>query len=224
MVISQNDMIAVLCCGSTTQEKLKPRISRVVRQKFGPKQQALEATTAAQAGESQLEFDEFLSKLYVHLLNESTTVRARGLILAPIALGVKTNIANGISVQVLNAVYRDTVVELEECDVYDAATISEDRETCNQKLAKLLRWARDADSTGEATEAVGHFVIVSRDMLDVADAAIHDRSVRRRSQDSDGPGERCAGRSKQRPGAHSRGRRVDGVGNGTPPIGKRRLT
>jgi len=60
---------------STPKEKLKPRISRVVRKKFGPKQQALEATTAAEAGESQLEFDEFLSKLYVHLLNESTSVR-----------------------------------------------------------------------------------------------------------------------------------------------------
>lgn len=46
-----------------------------MRQKFGPKQQALQATTAAEAGEAQLAFDEFLSKLYLHLLNESTSVR-----------------------------------------------------------------------------------------------------------------------------------------------------
>jgi hypothetical protein len=141
-----NILMACLLC--IPKEKLKPRISRVVRQKFGPKQQALEATTAAEAGEAQLEFDEFLSKLYLHLLNESTSVRQT---YVPNALNDLSGNAVGavLVVQVLNAVYRDTVVELEECDVYDAATISEDRETCNQKLARLQRWALEVDSAGE---------------------------------------------------------------------------
>src|SRR3546814_7865996 len=85
-------------------------------------------------------------------MNESTSVSFN--LAAQICKRLEVLTTNIVVLQkVLNAVYQETVVELEECDVYDGATISEERETCNQTLARLQRWASDAEVTGRHDHA-----------------------------------------------------------------------
>lgn len=107
------------------KETLKPRIQRVVRERYGARNRALGKVekpipSTGYAPEDKIPIEEMLSELYVLLVKECNTV--------------------------LNAMYKATIVSRDTEELEKCATIDDEQETPQQKFFRLFRLASDAES------------------------------------------------------------------------------
>ena len=111
------------------KENLKPRIQRAARKRFGARSRALGLAGSASfdsmalGAETELPLDQLLGELYVFLVQESNLV--------------------------LNAMYRETVVECDLKEIERPPAIDDEEESPKQLFNRLLRLAFDAESNGD---------------------------------------------------------------------------
>jgi len=103
------------------KEKLKPKIQRVVRDKYGPKGQALgkNGISLGLSGENG-PFEQMLADLYVFLVKESN--------------------------KVLNKMYGNTMIDRDERELEKVGVIDDEVETLPQLFTKLEKQANDAEA------------------------------------------------------------------------------
>ena len=115
------------------KETLKPRIQRAARQRYGAKSRALGLAGAASfdsmaiGAETELPMDQLIGEFYAYLVQESNTV--------------------------LNAMYRETVVDCDISELEQPPAIDDEHESGKQLFKRLKSLAYDAESEGNYYKA-----------------------------------------------------------------------
>ena len=113
------------------KEKLKPRIQRVVRERYGPRNRALGKSGMIPPegipDGTDPPMEEMIAELYVLLVNECNSV--------------------------LNAMYKNTMVDRDQKEIEQAPAIDDEVETPRQMFKRLFRLAGDAEADGRYTQA-----------------------------------------------------------------------
>jgi hypothetical protein len=115
------------------KESLKPRIQRAARKRYGARSRALGLAGSASfdsmalGAETELPLDQLLGELYVFLVQESNSV--------------------------LNAMYRETVVDCDLKEIEQPPAIDDETESPKQLFKRLLSLAFDAESSGDFFKA-----------------------------------------------------------------------